>query len=271
MTLAGSGRSAAGLTSSLSGGGLLILEQGRIAGLDPKAFDAAMRATEGGQPIDDVRLARIVEPVLAQGALKLAKAQIPFSIDAGRWRVSPTPLEGEGARIVVSGGYDVAADQADLRAVMTIAGPASGMFRPEIQLLATGTPDALQRQVDVAALASWLATRRIDSENQRLQAIEQSEAPALVSPQPPEPTAEAADPPVASIPPPERTPRDGLAKPKALPRPAVSQPHRDSVATGQAAPLPPPITVRPVPGDAKPRLAPPLMLTPPPAAPRAAF
>jgi large subunit ribosomal protein L24 len=264
MTLAGSGRSAAALAASLSGGGLVSIERGRIAGLDPKAFDAAMRAAESGQPIDDVRLGRIVEPVLAQGTLKLGKAQIPFSIDQGRLRVSPTPVEGEGARIVVSGGYDFAADQADLRAVMTVAGPASGVFRPEIQLLATGTPDNLQRQVDVAALSSWLATRRIDSENQRLQAIEQSDAPL---PPPLRLPGEGADPPVASIPQPER---EGPARPKAVPRPAVSQTAREPIATGQAAPLPPPITVRPAPGDAKPRLRPPLALTPPPA-PRAAF
>jgi len=270
MTLAGAGRSAAALAANLSGGGLVSLEQGRIAGLDPKAFEAAMRAAEGGQPIDDVKLGRIVEPVLAQGALTVAKAQIPFSIDQGRLRVSPTPLDGEGARIVLSGGYDIAADQVDLRAVVTVPGLASGAFQPEIQLLATGTPDALQRQIDVAALSSWLATRRIDSEIQRLQAIEQSEAPATVPPQPSGPPIQAPEPPVSSIPLPERDPREGPGKPKVPPRSAPSQAARDPVATGQAAPLPPPITVRPAPGDARPRLRPPLALTPPPA-PRAAF
>uniref|UniRef100_Q07PP9 AsmA family protein n=1 Tax=Rhodopseudomonas palustris (strain BisA53) TaxID=316055 RepID=Q07PP9_RHOP5 len=257
MTLAGAGRSAAAVVANLSGGGLVSIEQGRIAGLDPKAFEAAIHAAEGGQPIDDVKLGRIVEPVLAQGALKLAKAQIPFSIDQGRLRVSPTPLDGEGARIVVSGGYDIAADQADLRAVMSVAGPASGLFRPELQVWATGTPDALQRQIDVAALASWLATRRIDSEIQRLQTIEQSETPTLVPPQPLGPPTEVSDPPVASIPSPTRDPREG---PKALPR----------STTTQAAPLPPPITVRPAPGDARRRLPPPMVLTPP-TTPRAAF
>jgi len=270
LTLAGAGRSAAALAANLSGGGLVSIEQGRIAGLDPKAFEAAMRAAEGGQPIDDVKLARIVEPVLAQGVVKLAKAQIPFSIEQGRLRVSPTPLDGEAARIVLSGGYDIAADQVDLRAVMTAPGLASGAFRPEIQLLATGTPDALQRQVDVAALSSWLATRRIDSEIQRLQAIEQGEAPTMVPPQPSGPPTDAAEPPVSSIRLPERDPREGPGSPKTPPRPAPSQAAREPVATGQAAPLPPPITIRPAPGDARQRPRPPLVLTPPPA-PRAAF
>jgi large subunit ribosomal protein L24 len=35
----------------------------------------------------------------------------------------------------------------------------------------------------------------------------------------------------------------------------------------QVAPLPPPIEVRPAPGAARPKLRPPLVLTPPPAAP----
>jgi large subunit ribosomal protein L24 len=53
-----------------------------------------------------------------------------------------------------SGGYDIPADQADIRAALalTMALPLTG--RPEIQLFAVGTPDALSRTVDVAALSS---------------------------------------------------------------------------------------------------------------------
>src|SRR5256885_17206810 len=56
-----------------------------------------------------------------------------------------------------------------------MVGPATG--RPEIQLFAAGTPDALSRSVDVAALSSWLAVRAIDHETRRLDAIERGEPP----------------------------------------------------------------------------------------------
>ena len=83
---------------------------------------------------------------------------------------------------MISGGYDIPADQADIRAALalTLATPSSG--RPEIQLFAAGTPDAMTRTVDVAALSSWLAVRAIDHETRRLDAIERGEPP------PPPPT-----------------------------------------------------------------------------------
>ena len=62
MTLASQGRSASALTGALSGSGTVTLESARVAGLDPRAFDAAIRASDSGQATDDVRLRQIVEP-----------------------------------------------------------------------------------------------------------------------------------------------------------------------------------------------------------------
>ena len=175
MTLASQGRSASALTGALSGSGTVTLESAGIAGLDPRAFEVAIRASDAGQATDDARLRQIVEPVLSAGALSVASAQIPFSIRDGRLRVGATTLDAEGARAIVSGGYDIPADQADIRAALasTAAGPATS--RPEIQLFAAGSPDALNRTVDVAALSSWLAVRAIDRETRRLDAIERGE------------------------------------------------------------------------------------------------
>ena len=65
MTLASQGRSASALTGALSGSGTVTLESAAIAGLDPRAFEAAIRASDGGQATDDARLRQIVEPVLS--------------------------------------------------------------------------------------------------------------------------------------------------------------------------------------------------------------
>ena len=61
MTLASQGRSASALTGALSGSGTVTLESAAIAGLDPRAFDAAIRASDSGQATDDVKLRQIVE------------------------------------------------------------------------------------------------------------------------------------------------------------------------------------------------------------------
>ena len=125
MTLASQGRSASALSGALSGSGIVTLESAGIAGLDPRAFEVAIRASDAGQATDDTRLRQIVEPVLSAGALKVASAQIPFTIRDGRLRVGATTLDGPGARAIVSGGYDIPADQADIRAELasTAAGP----------------------------------------------------------------------------------------------------------------------------------------------------
>jgi hypothetical protein len=281
MTLASQGRSASALTGALSGSGTVTLESAGIAGLDPRAFEVAIRASDGGQATDDTRLRQIVEPVLSSGALSVASAQIPFSIRDGRLRVGATTLDAKGARAIVSGGYDIPADQADIRAVLasTAVGAATG--GPEIQLFATGSPDALNRTVDVAALSSWLAVRAIDRETRRLDSIERGDQPAAVPASIPPPAAALPLPaapdgvlpgqPLSEVPVPGRDPRRLAPKAKlSVPRPpaAPQAPAAPVVSQQVAPPLPPPIEVRPAPGLMRPpKPRPPLVLTPPAANP----
>jgi large subunit ribosomal protein L24 len=286
MTLASQGRSASALIGALSGSGTVTLESVRIAGLDPRAFEAAIRASDGGQATDDVRLRQIVEPALSAGALSVKSAQIPFNIRDGRIRIGATTLEAEGARVIVSGGYDIPADQADIRANLasTAAGSAAG--RAEIQLFAAGPPDALDRTVDVAALSSWLAVRAIDRETRRLEAIERGEPPpplpaslpppATAPPSTEPPTATLPALPTSEVPIPGRDPRRLAPKAKAaVPRPpgaapvpnaaSPASPNAPVASQQQAAPLPPPIEVKPAPNVVRqpPKPRPPLVLTPP--------
>jgi uncharacterized protein involved in outer membrane biogenesis len=282
MTLASQGRSASALTGALSGSGTVTLESAAIAALNPRAFDAAIRASDAGQATDDARLRQIVEAALSAGSLSVASAQIPFTVRDGRLRVDTTALDAAGARAVISGGYDVSADQADIRATLasTTIGPATS--HPEIQLFATGTPDTLTRTVDVAALSSWLAVRAIDRETRRLDSIERGEPPPATPAAIPQPTrvppaapaapdaASSAQPP-ADVVVPSREPRRLAPKPKAtMPRPPVALQNPNApVVSQQVAPLPPPIEIRPAPGVLhQPRPRPPLVLTPPAAIPQ---
>jgi hypothetical protein len=280
MTLLTQGRSASALTGGLSGSGTVTLDGVTLAGLDPRAFDVAIHASDSGQATDDTRLRQIVEPVLAAGTLSIASAQIPFNIRDGRIRVGATTLAADGANAIVSGGYDIPADQADIRAALasTLVGTANN--RPEIQLLEVGTPDGLARSVDIAALSSWLAVRAIDRETKRLDAIERGEpAPAEPTPaavplstEPLPSNANSAALPPTDVPTPGRDPRRVAPKPKIVaPRPPIVPPVATAPAVApavplagqpQVAPLPPPIEIKPPPGTIKPRPRPPLSLTP---------
>jgi large subunit ribosomal protein L24 len=280
MTLASQGRSVSALTGAFSGSGTVTLESAGIAGLDPRAFDVAIRASDSGQATDDAKLKRIVEPVLSAGSLLVAAAQIPFTVGDGRIRIGATTLDAQGARAIVSGGYDIPADQADIRASLASTALGSVTSRPEIQLFAAGPPDALNRTIDVAALSSWLAVRAIDRETRRLDAIERGEplppTPASIPPATAAlpllatPDLTGPDQPLASVPRLGRDLRRFQPRPKAaIPRPPASPPVLNPpVVSQRATPLPPPVEVRPapapVPAPAKPKPRLPLVITPPP-------
>ncbi len=272
MTLTSQGRSIAALAGALSGSGTATLEQAILAGVDPGAFDVAIRASDSGQPTDEARLRSLVEPVLAAGALQIPSAQIPFSIRDGRLRVGATTLEAGGARAIISGGYDIPADQVDIRASLasTAANTPSGL--PEIQFFLFGPPDALSRSIDVAALSSWLAVRAIDRETRRLDSIERGERPpdpALVPPATGSLPSAAAPDAAATDQSPLEVPRRPPPKPRlVVPRPPALAPP-PPVVSQQVAPLPPPVDVKPAPGSAvfKPKPHAPIVLTPPQAIP----
>jgi uncharacterized protein involved in outer membrane biogenesis len=278
MTLAAQGRSASALMGAMSGNGTVTLEAAAISGLDPRAFEIAIHASDQGQATDDARLRQLVDPVLSAGALLVASAQIPFTIRDGRLRVAATTLDGGGARAVISGGYDIPADQADIRAAVSLTTDESSTGRPEIQLFDVGSPDRLNRTVDVSALSSWLAVRAIDRETRRLDSIERGELPqavpasipppALPLPAIAPPLATPSDHPLSEVPVPGRDPRRIPLKPRvAAPRPpAPPAPANPAppVVSQQVAPLPPPIEVRPAPSVLRPtpKPRPPLVLTP---------
>jgi len=163
--------------------------------------------------------------------------------------------------VVLSGGYDIPADQIDLRASLASLTLGTPTARPEIQLFLHGTPDGLNKQVDVAALSSWLALRAVDRETRRLDQLEgrKDATPVLVTPNKapvgePSPQSDApqSETPLApaQVRLPPRDPRKHIAPKPVAPKPAALPPAANVEATGQqVAPLPPPINLRPLPGD----------------------
>ncbi|WP_315736849.1 MULTISPECIES: AsmA-like C-terminal region-containing protein [unclassified Bradyrhizobium] len=283
MTLAAEGRSVQALVNALSGNGTVTLDNAALPNLDPRAFDAALRAADAGQVSDDGKLRQVIEPVLTSGTLPVASAQIPFIIRDGRLRVGATTLEAQGARAVVSGGFDIPADQADIRASLSANTVGNANSRPEIQLFVIGTSEALTRAVDVTSLSSWLAVRAIDRETRRLDAIARGEVPpaypSSTASLPGAPEAGPAAPSAADVPLPGRDPRrepraklggpravvPPLTQPLSAPAPQPAAPVASSQP--QVAPLPPPVEIKPAPGALPPRPRPvprpPVVLTPP--------
>jgi large subunit ribosomal protein L24 len=260
LSIQGAGRSPASLIGSLSGTGTVKLESTKLAGLDPAAFDAAIRVSDQGVT-DAARLRDATERALAAGALNISGVEFPLTLRAGRLRLDNTTAIADAAQLAVSGSYDLAAADLDLRAslVSTAAKGPPAAGRPEIRVALRGPADAPVRSVDTSPLIGWIAVRAIDRETQRLDQLDRNAPPRTQAP------ASPASPPssTASVPPAE-TPAESPATATpdapapiiapATPAPALRPGPRRAPTAPQGAPeastlppLPPPIDVRPAP------------------------
>jgi uncharacterized protein involved in outer membrane biogenesis len=250
MTLATHGRSAAALRNALSGGGVLTLTDTRLPALDVTAFDVADKASADPAMKNDVESA--VAAALDRAPFAVASVEVPFAIKDARVHADPTVFQSDAARATISGSYDIPEDQGDLRIGLKAM---SGSMKdaPDIQIFLRGSADHMQRDVDVAALSSWLSLRAIERETQRLDALQKQGA---LPPPKPAPPAPADNPPAAVAP---ALPPAEVKLPGPDPRkhkPVAPAPRKKPAADAHLAPLPPPINIRPAPGALPPRRAP---------------
>jgi large subunit ribosomal protein L24 len=248
----GAGLSAAALIGALEGSGTVTLEDAALAGLDPKAFNAATRSADQSAAIDAAKIRDVVATVLDGGALGIPRLDAALTIAVGHARVGRTIVPGQGADLTLAGGVDLA--DATLDARLTLTGPiladGSSATRPDILVTLKGPLSAPKRTVDVSALSGWLMLRSVDRQAKRLDAIESERRDA--APREPEPLP--APPVSAALPAPTTD-----AAPIAVPPPPVAP-----APLRQQRPVRPPTTSRASPAEQPPALPPPLEITPAP-------
>ena len=259
----GTGYSPATLLGSLKGAGTASIESGKWVGLDPQAFEAAIRAADSGVAIDAAKVSEVVGPVLAAGELVIARADGALTITAGQARVSNVIAHGEGADLTLSGTVDLVSRALDAR--LALSGPADGgapgTARPDLFVALQGPANAPRRTVDVSALVNWLMLRSLDRETRRMEAVESGKHdPAAPPTQQPSITDRSA-----STPEPGASPLQGAAPPRLPGKP--SRPETAAVPVEPAPSLPPPVEIRPAPGPAQSRAARPKEGSPAPARP----
>jgi large subunit ribosomal protein L24 len=172
--LEGNGLSPASLIGSLAGSGMIALEDAQIAGLDPRAFSAALSAADKSMAIDTPRIRDIVSTMLDGGALAVPRLDIAFAVNAGQARSGPTLIYAQGANLNLLANADLAESALDAR--MTLFGPSvsegTNTTRPEILVTLKGPLAAPKRTVDVAALSAWLMLRSVERQAKHIDAIE---------------------------------------------------------------------------------------------------
>jgi uncharacterized protein YhdP len=178
LSAEGTGMSAGALIGSLEGGGRFTLENGRLARLDPGAFEAVMRAVDRGLPVNAISVRERLESALASGALAIARAEGPIVINAGQARLSNTVVRAQGADLTVGGSVDLAEGTLEARLLLLGPGGAGSPIntRPEITIALKGPINAPKRTIDAAALANWLALRAVEQQSKKLDVLEGREA-----------------------------------------------------------------------------------------------
>jgi hypothetical protein len=170
----GNGLSAASLIGSLKGAGAVTLEDAQISGLDPKAFNAAIRAADQGLAADAAKFRDIVATVLDGGHLAIPRLDAPIAINAGQVRISQTIAYGQGADLAFAAGADLAENSLDAR--LTLSGPiiadGSSTTRPEILVTLKGPLTTPRRTIDVSTMSGWLMLRAVERQAKQIDTIE---------------------------------------------------------------------------------------------------
>ena len=168
----GTGLSPVALIGSLKGSGKIVLTDAQIAGLDPGAFNAIIRAVDQGKtPIERAPISDLAVKSLESGSLSLKRAEAAMRIAAGQLRIDKVAVENTGAAFSAASTLDLT--DGTLNARLTLAGESTvAGARPEIFVSLKGPSTAPTRSVDVSALTGWLTLRAVDDQTKRLRTME---------------------------------------------------------------------------------------------------
>jgi len=173
--LEASGRSPAAFLGSLAGSGTVTLENAQLSGLNPRVFDAVIRAVDLGVATDAARVRDFVSTALETAKLPVARAEAVFSITAGQARLSNIATQSSGADLSAVASVDLV--EANLDAVLTLSGDAlqPGAPRPTLVVALKGPWTAPSRSIDASALSAWLALRSVERQAREVDAMERQQ------------------------------------------------------------------------------------------------
>ncbi len=171
----GAGLSPDGLVGSLHGNGTITLRDAQFVGIDPAAFEAAMRAADQTGSTEAAKIAPVVAVVMDKGRLVVPQADAEVTITAGQIRLANVTLHGQsGTALGIEGvlGLDKSVVEAHMTLSQQPAANAMIHTPPEIAVVVKGSLAAPERRLDVSALVGWLTLRATEQQTRRLESIE---------------------------------------------------------------------------------------------------
>jgi large subunit ribosomal protein L24 len=167
------GLSPRALIGSVTGSGNIRIDDGYFSGLDPKAFETIIRASDQGLAVGTSKIHDVVAAALNSGVLRIPRIETTVTINAGQVRPANTVAVAVGADLMTTGSLDLTQQQIDARLTLTgMMRTDASTGRPDIFIGVKGPLAAPQKTVDVSALAGWLTIRRIEQQAKKLEALE---------------------------------------------------------------------------------------------------
>ncbi|WP_413988422.1 AsmA family protein [Labrys okinawensis] len=170
----GTGRSADGLMSSLTGGGTLELKEPVLSGLSENAFNETVSAVDGGLANDPSHVKPAFMRSLAGEALNVSPITGNVSLAGGILRLSSTRTASANSTVTLSGLLDLSdlTVKSDVALMPADIADGFGGPSPSIPVQIRGAIDNLQRDVDVSSLIAWLSIRGAEQQARKLEQLE---------------------------------------------------------------------------------------------------
>lgn len=174
--VSGTGRSWLGLVSSLDGEGSFAAADGEMRGLSVAAFARTIEAARKGLDLTEDTVLAAFSGYLAAGRLPYRRFVGEFTIEDGLISARNIALDAPRANIRASALIDLPQRRIDSEWTLSPPDDLAAPGVPPVTLVFAGPLAAPQRDIDVHALAGYLAVRRMETELRRL---EEAQADAL--------------------------------------------------------------------------------------------
>ncbi len=163
-----SGRTVAGLVSTLAGGGTFQVTDGVIRSFNPQAFDAVIRAADAGQAMPEDRIRAVFTDNIDAGALPFERIEGAYTLAAGVLRAPSIVVASEAATTTGSAVLDIGRRRLESDWTIAVAAAGDGASPPQVDVLFRGPISDPERRIDATTFSSWLGIRAFEQETERV-------------------------------------------------------------------------------------------------------
>ncbi|MGE3371099.1 MAG: AsmA-like C-terminal region-containing protein [Rhizobiaceae bacterium] len=173
--LTSSGKSVGAMVASLSGSGVVALENLSVAGINPQALPGIIEAADlAGRDLDAAKIAAFALPLVATGAFNAPAAELAFTVANGVLRTPPVTVDNPGAILTAELRADLDTGTAAATGQVAYLPGEEELVgaEPTVRFAVDGMPGAFTASLDIEPLTQFLTQRALEIEQARVEAVQ---------------------------------------------------------------------------------------------------